>query len=96
MVPQFHPRRGGEVKVGNVYTNPHGKNFYKIVVGMVVREFDRRPWNNVIMLHVNTAGEIVGSSNQPLTYISEHQDLVGIVKVMPSLKIEWFSQKEKR
>jgi hypothetical protein len=29
MIPRLHPRRGGEVKVGNVYTNPHGRPFYK-------------------------------------------------------------------
>lgn len=98
MDPMIRPHRGGEVKVGNVYTNPHGKSFYKVVVGIVdtstVR--GRRPWNNVVCLHINISGDVVGSSNQPVTYVSEHQDLIGFVKDMPSLKIEWLTEKQRR
>lgn len=94
MVPQLNPTRGGSVKVGNVYTNPHGK-FYKIVVAIVTPEHSINHgsrFNNVVMLHISTSGHIVGSSNQPMQYISQHQDLVGIVKSMPTLKIEWLKK----
>lgn len=87
MTPKLHPRRGGEVKVGHVYTNDHAKHYYKIVVGMF--DADRGSYKNVICLHVSGTGEIVGCSRNPQNYISEHQDLVGIVKDMPTLKIEW-------
>lgn len=88
MKPTIHPRRGAEVLVGNVYSNPHGKSYFKVVLGIVQRQ-GTRPWNNVVMLHVDATGRIVGSSNQPIVYVSEHQDLVGRVRDMPELKISW-------
>lgn len=97
MTPKLHPRRGGEVKIGNVYNNPHGKSFYKVVVGMPTETSRGRPaYKNVICIHVNTAGEVIGCSANPDTYISEHQDLVGIVRHMPTLKIEWLDGKSLR
>jgi hypothetical protein len=96
MVPQLHPRRGGEVKVGHVYSNPHGRPFYKVVLGIVPETWGRsKTFNNIVMLHVTSLGEVVGSSCQPQLYVSEHQDHVGIVKNMPTLKIEWL-KKENR
>jgi hypothetical protein len=96
MVPKLHPRRGGKVEVGNVYANPHGRPFYKVVLGIIPDAWGRRkPFNNVVMLHVASLGEIVGCSCQPTLYISEHQDHVGLVKNMPTLKIEWLREKEK-
>ena len=83
-------RRGEEVKIGNVYSNEKFR-YWRIVVGI----FDetthgRKPWNCIVCLHVDINGAIVGSSNQPKKYMSEHQDLVGFVKDMPSMKIEWY------
>lgn len=90
MVPQLKPRRGGQVLVGNVYTNPHGRPFYKVVVGIIPPEYSNRArWNNIVMLHIDSTGNIVGASTQPTKYVSEHQDHVGTVRNMPSLKIEW-------
>ena len=87
-------RRGGEVKVGNVYTNPHGKNIFKIVVAIVPdRARSRgRPWNNIVLLDVYHDGTIVRGHNEPESYIREHQDLVGRVVNMPHLKIEWLDK----
>lgn len=93
MVPRLHPRRGGEVVEGNVYTNPHGRAFYKVVMGIIPPEFSNRAkYNNVVMMHVDSTGHIVGASVQPMIYVSEHQDLVGVVRNMPSLKIEWLQR----
>jgi hypothetical protein len=89
MEPTIKPRRGVPVLVGNVYTNPHGRPYYKIVLGIVAQERDR-PWNCVVMLHVSATGDIVGSSNQPIAYVRDHQDLMGKVNNLPDLKIEWF------
>lgn len=90
MMPKLKPRRGGEVKVGNVYINPHGRPFYKIVLGLIPPDWGRRAkFNNVVCLHVTSTGEVVGASCNPQLYVSEHQDLVGEVRNMPSLKIEW-------
>ena len=90
MVPEIKPRRGGAVKVGNVYTNPHGRPFYKVVMGIIDPSWSNRArFNNIVMLHVNSLGQIVGSSVQPELYVREHQDHVGTVRSMPSLKIEW-------
>ena len=90
MMPKLHPRRGSEVKEGNVYTNPHGRNFYKVVMGIIPPEFSNRArYNDIVMLHVDSGGNVVGASVQPKIYVSEHQDLVGIVRNMPPLKIEW-------
>jgi hypothetical protein len=97
MLPRLHPRRGGKVKVGHVYTNPHGRPFYKVVVGLVPDSYrSRGTWNNVVMLHIDSLGNVVGCSNQPELYVSEHQDHVGIVKNEFTLKIEWLSEKERK
>lgn len=93
MIPPIKPVRGGEVKVGNVYTNPHGRSFYKIVVGIVNNVERRRPWNNIVMLHVNVSGDIIGSSNQPMAYVKDHQDLIGTIEKMPTMKVEWLKGK---
>lgn len=81
-------RRGGEVEVGNVYQNPHGRAFFKVVVG-IVEKVRNRPWNDIVLIHVNAKGEVVGSSNAPLQYIKNHHDLVGRVNKMPELKMRW-------
>lgn len=95
MIPRLRPRRGGEVKEGNVYTNPHGRPFYKVVVGIIPASYSNRArWNNIVMVHVDSLGQVVGSSNQPEKYVSEHQDHVGVVRNMPALKIEWLGEKE--
>lgn len=89
MIPQLSPRRGGKVCEGNVYTNPHGRNFYKVVMGIIPPEFSNRAkYNNVVMIHVSSTGQIVGASVQPHIYVSEHQDLVGTA-IIPDLKIKW-------
>lgn len=85
-----HVHRGGEVKVGNVYTNPHGKNVFKVVVGICKTSASgRTPFNNVVLLDVTHDGSIVRGHNEPESYVREHQDLVGTVTNMPHLKIEW-------
>ena len=93
MHPNISPRRGGEVVIGNVYTNRHGRPYYKIVMGIIVRD-NNRPWNNVVMLHVDATGQICGSSNQPHKYVQDHQDLMGKVVAMPELDIEWLKEPE--
>lgn len=89
-----HSSRGGPVEVGNVYTNPHGRAFYKIVLGKneQVTNGSRRRWNNIVMIHVNVKGEVIGCAAQPETYVSEHQDLIGRIKNMPTLKVEWIKK----
>ena len=91
--PRLHIHRGGEVEVGNVYSNDHSR-YFRIVVSIVARRNSRVPWNNVVCIHIDATGEIVGSSNQPINYMKEHQDLIGKVKQMPSMKIEWFREDE--
>lgn len=87
--PTITVHRGGEVKVGNVYSNPKFR-YWRIVVGIIPPvEIGRSRWNNVVCIHVDIDGNIVGASCQPTRYMSEHQDLVGHVKTMPSMKIEW-------
>lgn len=96
MTPKLAPQRGGEVKVGNVYSNSHGRTFYKVVVGIVPPDWGSRgKYNNIVMIHVTSNGEIVGAACQPHRYVSDHQDLVGVVKNMPTLKIEWLSEKDR-
>jgi hypothetical protein len=85
---QLRLHRGGPVEVGNVYSNCKNR-YFRVVIGIVKRQCNR-PWNNVVCMHVDATGEIVGSSNQPELYVSEHQDLVGKVLDMPSMKITWF------
>ena len=92
MQHKMKPRRGGEVKVGNVYINAHGKNIYKIVVGITDQKKGHGYWNNVICIHIDTMGNIVGCSRNPMTYIAEHQDWVGIVRNPPTMRVEWFGK----
>ena len=84
LLPPDKIRRGAPPKVGNVYQNPHGRPFYKIIVGLVEGK-----WNGVVMIHVDAKGNVVGSSNQPLRYVQDHHDLMGHVSNMPTLKVEW-------
>lgn len=84
---KYHVHRGGPVEVGNVYANQHHLNF-RVVLNVMSKTGDR-PWNNVVCICINPAGEIVGAKCEPEGYLREHQDLVGKVKEMPSLKIEW-------
>lgn len=93
--PQLFPCRGGEVAVGNVYSNDHSR-FFRIVVGIVEdKHKSRKTWNNVVCIHVDATGDIVGASCQPTLYVKEHQDLVGRVKEMPSMKIEWLREEDR-
>lgn len=93
--PKIIVHRGGMVKVGNVYSNPKFR-YWRIVVGIIKDDGTRRSrWNCVVCIHVDINGDIVGSSNQPIKYMSEHQDFVGIVKHMPSMKIEWLREGQK-
>lgn len=84
-------RRGGPVEVGNVYTNPHGRPHYKIVIGIITRDARDRPYNNIALFKVYADGSCAGASVEPEVYIRDHQDLVGKVKNMPTLKVEWNS-----
>ena len=83
------PRRGGKVEVGNVYSNIHGHNVFKIVLGIVKRDKHDKPWKNVAIIKVDIAGNIVGASMEPEAYMSQHQDHVGVVSALPDLKVEW-------
>lgn len=87
-------RRGGEVKIGNVYTNPHGRPCYKIVLGIINRGTTARPFNNVALYKVFADGECAGANCEPEQYLREHQDLVGTIVEMPTLKIEWLTEEE--
>jgi len=94
--PRLFPHRGGEVVLGNVYQNTRSTNrYFKIVFGVVEREDNSRPWNNVVLLHVDNYGNVVGASCQPYKYVSEHQDLIGRVIKMPDLKIKWLKEGER-
>lgn len=85
---KLQPRRGDPVKVGNVYSNAHGKNMFRIVVSLAKQHRDR-PFNNVIMLTVDSYGNIIGTKQEPENYVKDHLDLVGAVKDMPVLKVKW-------
>lgn len=89
--PRMFPQRGGEVEVGNVYSNDHAR-YFKVVIAIATKRNGRSPWNNVVCIHIDATGEIVGASCQPRNYMREHQDLIGKVKSMPSMKIEWFKE----
>jgi hypothetical protein len=82
-------RRGDEVRIGNVYTNPHGRPHYKIVIGIMQRDKFSKPWNNVAFYKVFVDGSCAGAAVEPMEYIRDHQDLVGIIKEMPTMQIEW-------
>lgn len=88
IIPNTKSRRGDPVEVGNVYTNPHGRPHYKIVLGIISRANDR-PFNNVAILKVFADGSCAGACCEPQQYLREHQDLIGQVKDMPELKVEW-------
>lgn len=81
------PRRGVEPKLGHVYINNKGRPFYKVVVGLLPQEQKR---NGVVFIHVAATGDVVGASCQPHQYVKNHHDLIGFVKDMPTLKIEWY------
>lgn len=89
MKPPNYPRRGSEVKVGNVYEVKSGKPGYFIVVAIS----PDGKWNNVVMLRTNSKGEIVRGLNEPKKYIQEHKDLVGFVE-LPDMEIKWFIDEE--
>lgn len=88
---QLHPRRGGPVEIGNVYGNAYGKPFFRLVVGVMARAGDR-PWRNIVCLRLDTSGNIVGCATEPEAYVAEHQDLIGKVREMPNMKIDWFRE----
>lgn len=90
--PTIAPRRGTQPKIGNVYSHARGKPVWKIVVGHVAMDKRERPWNNVVLLHVNLTGDVVSCSREPEAYVRDHQDLVGYVKTMPTLKVEWLKE----
>lgn len=89
--PEKRARRGQDVQEGNVYTNPHGRPHYKIVLGVIPRDSLDRPWKNVVLLKVFADGSLAGCAMEPSSYVRDHQDLVGRVMDMPQLKIEWFN-----
>ena len=92
--PRLYPQRGGEVVEGNVYQGKPNQRYFRLVVAVVEREHNR-PWNNVVCLSIDAFGKIVGASCQPYAYIQDHQDLIGRVKEMPSMKIEWLRENER-
>ena len=88
MKPQLAPKRGAEPKVGNVYTIAYSGGVYKIVVG-ITKPY-RKDYKTVILIHTNAAGEIVGCSRMSDCYARDFQDLVGYIKEMPTMCVEWF------
>jgi hypothetical protein len=88
MAPEMTQRRGDPVATGNVYANSHGAPHYKIVLAIMARDGERT-WSNCVCLHVNAAAKIVGCSRVPEAYLSHHNDLVGRVKSMPEMDVEW-------
>lgn len=92
--PQVFPHRGGDVVVGNVYGNNRAPAFrdFRIVCGVVDMVNGRHPWNCVVCLHVDAKGDVVGASRQPYNYVKDHWDLIGRVKEMPTMKIEWLKE----
>lgn len=83
--------RHSPVEGGNVYSNAHAR-FFRIIIAIVPDTIRKRNWNNVVCIHVDATGEIVGTSMQPMLYIKEHQDLCGKIVDMPSMKVEWFDE----
>lgn len=90
MIPTT-PRRGGPAAVGNVYSNVHGQNVLKIALAVIERDKWDKPWKNVVLLRVDLTGRIVGCGMEPAEYVSEHQDHVGVVAELPTLKVEWLA-----
>ena len=90
IIPNTKSRRGDPVEVGNVYTNPHGRPHYKIVIGIMDIVNDR-PWKNVAIYKVFADGKCAGASCEPEKYLRDHQDLIGYIKDMPTLKVEWLT-----
>lgn len=95
--PELVPKRGAPVVIGNVYANnrPPAFKTFRIVVGINDKSSGRTVWNNIICVHVDGGGHIVGCSATPREYVKNHWDLVGIVTEMPTLKIEWLSPETK-
>lgn len=93
MPPDIKPVRGAPVKEGGIYTNRHTM-YFRLVLAVVPTTRDR-PYNNVVCLHINVLGEIVGSSNQPEVYMSNHMDLVGVCEAIPTLEIKWLKSDAK-
>lgn len=97
MHPQRRPLRGHPVEVGNVYVGK-GSRHYHIVVSVIPRVKDKwnneGPWNNVISLHVNALGEIVGASKDPEGYVSDHRDLIGKALDLPDFTVQWLEDGE--
>ncbi len=91
--PRLYAHRGGDVEVGNVYSNDHSR-YFRVVIAIAGLRKGRVPWNSVVCIHVDATGEVTGASCQPINYMREHQDLIGKVKQMPSMKIEWFRTEE--
>jgi hypothetical protein len=88
--PRLFPKRGGAVAIGNVYANnrPPAFKTYRIVVGLMNQT---RNYNDTICIHVDGTGGVVGCSANPSNYVRDHWDLIGRVKEMPTLKIEWIT-----
>jgi hypothetical protein len=89
--PHAIVHRGSEPAVGNVYSNNRVPAFpyYRVVVGISTGRGHRVPWNCIVCIHVDSSGNVQGSSNNPREYVKNHWDLIGKVKEMPTLKIEW-------
>lgn len=91
LTPRLTPRRGEPVRVGNVYSTKMGPNGYFLVVGVVRRDGDR-PWNNVVLLRFDQAGQVTRGSNEPEAYVQDHKDLIGFVENMPDIIVKWDSE----
>lgn len=97
IAPKLYPTRGSEVLLGNVYANnrPPAFRHLRIVVGLVNHVNGRNIWSNVVLIHVDDNGDVIGASRQPRDYVKNHWDLVGRVKEMPTLKVEWIKEKDR-
>jgi hypothetical protein len=98
--PHAIVHRGSEPQVGNVYSNNRVPAFpyYRVVVGIATGRgrFNKTPWNSIVCIHIDSSGSVQGSSNNPKEYVKNHWDLIGKVKEMPTLKIEWLKDDQKR
>lgn len=96
LAPRLFPRRGGDVVEGNVYANNRAPAFhdFRIVIG-VIDNCGGRPWNRVVLIHVDSFGKVVGASRQPYNYVKDHWDLIGRVVKMPTMKIEWLRESDR-